>query len=139
MAWAMSSVTRGYLGDGAGAVARAETGLRLSPLDGHAFWYEGMLAQAHYIGADHEAAVAWARRAAVQNPGALFNLRILAASLAALGRTTAAQRVAEDILTRKPDFTLATYARACPFRGQMLIDWLARLRAAGLPDIKPMA
>jgi adenylate cyclase len=136
MAWAMSSVTRGYLGDGVGAVERAEIGLRLSPLDGHAFWHESMLAQAHYISDNHEAAVAWARRAAVQNPGALFNLRILAASLAALGRTAAAQRVAEDILARRPDFALADYAKACPFRGQVLIDWLARLRAAGLPDTK---
>jgi tetratricopeptide (TPR) repeat protein len=134
LAWAMSSVTRGYLGDGPGAVERAETGLRLSPLDGHAFWYEGMLAQAHYVSADHEKAVAWARRAAVQNPGALFNLRVLAASLAALGRTALARRVAEDILARKPDFALAAYAAACPFRGRMLVDWLARLRAAGLPD-----
>jgi len=134
MAWSASSVTRGYLGDGPGAVERAEIGVRLSPLDGHAFWYEGILAQARYVNGDYEAAAAWARRALAQNPGAMFNLRTLAASLAALGRDAAAQRVAAEILARKPEFHLSAYARTCPFRGQELADWLARLSRAGLPQ-----
>jgi adenylate cyclase len=139
MAWSTSSVTRGYLGDGAGAVERAEVGLRLSPLDGHAFWYEGILGQARYINGDYEAAVAWARRALAQNPAAMSNLRTLAASLVALGREVAAGRVAREILARKPDFCLAAYAKACPFRGQVLADWLKRLRDAGLPEMRVSA
>lgn len=138
MAWAMSSVTRGYLGDSATAVERAETGLRLSPLDAHAFWYEGMLAQARYLNGEYDAAVAWARRAAAQNPGAMFNLRTLAASLAALERGDAARRIADEILARKPEFCLAIYAKSCPFTGQTLTDWLGRLRAAGLPEERPI-
>jgi adenylate cyclase len=134
MAWSMSSVTRGYLGDSAGAVQRAEIGLRLSPLDGHAFWNAGMLAQARYLNGDYEAAVAWARRAAAQNPVAMFNLRILAAALVALGRDVAASRIAGEILARNPDFCLSAYAKTCPFRGQVLADWLKRLCAAGLPN-----
>ena len=134
MAWAMSSVTRGYLGDGPTAVERAETGLRLSPLDGHAFWFEGMLAQARYINGDYEAAVAWSRRAAAQNPSAMFNLRVLAASLAALGRDLDARRVTRNILALKPDFCLSAYERTCPFTGRTLSDWMTRLRAAGLPE-----
>ncbi len=134
MAWTMSSVTRGYLGDGAAAVAQAETGLRLSPLDGHAFWFEGQLAQAHYIKGDFTAAVAWARRAAAQNPSAMFNLRVLAASLSALGQGEGARRVAQEIVARNPGFALSTYEKFCPFTGQIRRDWLDRLRAAGLPE-----
>jgi hypothetical protein len=64
LASTMSSVSRGYIGEGATAVKRAETGLRLSPLDGHAFWFEGQLAQAHYINGDYAAAVAVRKLAA---------------------------------------------------------------------------
>jgi adenylate cyclase len=133
-AWSMSSMTRGYLGDGPTAVDRAETGLRLSPLDGHVFWFEGVLGQAHYTNGDYQAAVAWARRVAAQNPSAMFNLRTLAASLIALGRQLDARRVAADILLRVPNFCLADYKGNCPFTGQMLTDWISRLRAAGLPE-----
>lgn len=134
MAWTMSSITRGYVGDGQTAVERAETGLRLSPLDGHGFWFEGQLAQAHYINGDYVGAVAWARRAAAQNPSAMFNLRILAASLAALGRMSAAGLIARDILQRNPDFRLSSYKRYCPFTGEILVDWIRRLHEAGLPE-----
>jgi adenylate cyclase len=134
LAWTMSSVSRGYIGEGATAVTRAETGLRLSPLDGHAFWFEGQLAQAHYINGDYAAAVAWAQRAAAQNPSAMFNLRVLAASLAALKRIPAAKRVAQDMLALNPGFRLGSYRNSCPFAGKTLEDWLARLSEAGLPE-----
>ena len=39
MAWALSSGTYSYMGDGASAIARAERGLRLSPVDTQAFYY----------------------------------------------------------------------------------------------------
>jgi len=134
LAWTMSSITRGYLGDGAAAVERAETGLRLSPIDGHVFWFEGQLAQAHYVNGDYASAVAWARRTAAQNPAAMFNLRVLAASLVALGRIEAAQRVTQTLLVHNPEFRLTSYRRSCPFTGQVLADWMTRLREAGLPE-----
>jgi adenylate cyclase len=134
LAWTMSSITRGYLGEGTMAVERAEQGLRLAPIDGHSFWHEGMLAQAHYVNGDYEAAVAWARRAAASNASAMFNLRVLAASLAALGRKNDAGRVGKDIMRLQPGFRLSTYSRSCPFTGEILENWINRLRAAGLPD-----
>jgi tetratricopeptide (TPR) repeat protein len=134
LAWTMSGVTPGYLGDGPTAVERAERGLRLSPLDGHVFWFEGQLAQAHYVNGDYAAAVAWARRAQAQNPSAMFNLRILAASLVAQGRDAAAQRVVETIVANNPSFSLSSYEPSCPFTGQARVEWFGRLREAGLPD-----
>jgi adenylate cyclase len=134
LAWTMCSITRGYLGDGPTAVERAEQGLRLAPLDGHVFWHESALAQAHYINGDYDAALAWARTSATHRPTAIFNLRLLAAILVALGRNAEAQRPAQELLRVQPAFCLALYAKRCPFEGPILNTWLERLRAAGLPE-----
>ncbi len=133
-AWSMSSVTYGYLGDGRAAVERAAHGLRLSPLDAHIFYKESTLAQAHYVDGQYEAAVAWARKAQAHNPAAMFNDRVLAASLSALGRINEAQQVAHGLLRRTSDFRLGVYKRRCPFRRAALDTWINRLREAGLPD-----
>ncbi len=133
-AWSMSSVTLGYLGKGETAVEHAAYGLHLSPLDAHIFYKESSLAQAHYVNSDYEAAVAWARKAQSHNPAAMFNDRVLSASLAALGRVAEAQCVARSMLQRTPDFRLAIYKRRCPFRGAALDTWIERLHHAGLPD-----
>ncbi len=134
LAWAMSSVTRGYLGDGKGAVERAEQGIRLSPLDGHIFWNEGMLAQAHYINGDYVSAIAWARKSASRKSTAMFNLRTLAASLVALGSGEDARAIAEEMLKHQPQFRLSTYRSRCPFTGVILRTWIERLTMAGLPE-----
>lgn len=139
LAWSMSSVTRGYMGDGGGAVARAERGVALSPTDAHAFWNQGMLAQAHYVNGDYEAATAWARRAAAHNPLAKFNLRTLAASLAASGRIIEAGRVVQESLSLDPNFCLTEYLKRCPFEGRLLAIWTSHLRTAGYPEGKSIA
>lgn len=133
VAWSMSSLNRGYLGDGKGAVERAEQGIRLSPLDAHIFLHEGILAQAHYINGDLPAAIAWAQKAATRKSTAMFNLRILAASLAALGRRDEAAAAAREILKHQPGFRLGAYQARCPFRDVTLVTWLERLGMAGLP------
>ena len=134
VAWTMSSITCGYLSDSATAVERAELGLRLAPLDGYAYWHESALAQAHYLNGNYEAALAWARKSATQRPSAVFNLRLLAATLVALERIADARKAGADLLRIQPAFRLALYARRCPFKGSVLDAWLERLRMAGLPD-----
>ena len=63
-----------------------------------------------------------------------FSLRILIASLAALGKTDEAVAVGQQLLRVHPGFRTERYARLCPFRGDALVAWLARLRQAGLPE-----
>lgn len=46
LAYTMSSATCGYLGQTDLGVERGRQGLRLSPIDAHRFWHEGVLAQA---------------------------------------------------------------------------------------------
>jgi adenylate cyclase len=134
MAWTMSSATSGYRGDGATAVQQAELGVRLSPLDARIFWHEGILAQAHYVNGDYEKSLEWARSALERNSSIRFNIRTLITSLMALGRVDEAAREVQHLLRVQPEFCLTVYAKRCPFQGAILESWIARLRAAGLPD-----
>jgi len=134
LAWTMSSATCGYLGQGAIAVLRAEHGLRLSPLDSHVFFHEHILSQAHYINGNYDEAIVWARKAAQHNGRLTSNLRVLAASLVAVGKTGEATDVARQLLAVEPRFRLRAFAARTPLRGAVRDTFVDRLRAAGLPD-----
>ena len=134
MAWTMSSLTRGFVGDGLLAVQHAGQGVRLSPLDARLFWHEGGLAQAHYLQGNYEEALEWVRGAVGRNESVRYNLRTLIATLAALGKEEEARGAARQLLRVQPEFRLGRYARHCPFLRPMRDAWLARLRSAGLPE-----
>jgi adenylate cyclase len=134
MAWTMSSLTRGFMGDGAAAVQHAEHGVRLSPLDARLFWHEGGLAQAHYFDGNYAEALEWARSAVGRNESIRYNLRTLIATLAALGEVDEGTAAAQQLRRIQPDFRLGPYSKNCPFLGPVRDAWLARLRSAGLPE-----
>ncbi len=134
MAWTMSSATYGYLGEGATAVLRAEHGLRLSPLDSHVFMHEAILSQAHYINGNYDEAIAWGRKSAQHNPQLTSNLRVLTASLVAVGKVDEAREMARELLSVEPTFGLRAFAARTPLRGAILDILVDRLRAAGLPE-----
>ena len=67
MAWTLSSCSCGYLGDGPSAIARAQQGLRLSPLDAHLFFSQTVLGQAYYVSGLHEEAIAGPEKSAREN------------------------------------------------------------------------
>jgi adenylate cyclase len=135
MAWALSSATSSYLGNGVDAVARAEYALRLSPRDIHAFYYQTALTLAHYASGDYEAAARSGLKAVSQNPGFCTNLRHTAASLVALGRLREAHDIARMHIRAQPRFTLASFAPSCPYQSDdKRVLFLERLREAGLPN-----
>ena len=134
MAWTMSSATYGYLGEGATAVLRAEHGLRLSPLDSHVFMHEHILSQAHYINGNYDEAIAWGRKSAQHNRQLTSNLRVLAASLVAVGKVDEAREMARQLLSVEPTFGLRAFAARTPLHGATLDILVDRLRAAGLPE-----
>lgn len=134
LAWAYSSATRGWLGDGPRAVEHARRALRLSPRDPFAFFTEHLLSQAYYVSGEYGEAVAWGRRAAARNGLLTSNLRTLAASLAALGDLEGAQEVARRLLAVEPAFRLGSFAARTPMGREVLEPLIPRLRAAGLPD-----
>jgi TolB-like protein/tetratricopeptide (TPR) repeat protein len=134
MAWTLSSVTRGLVGQGAAAVVRAERGLELSPRGPHVVYHEHILSQAHYTNANYDEAVVWGRRAAKHNDRLTSNLRCLVAALMAIGQEEEARRMARRLLELDPGMSLATFAKRTPLQGEMRDTFIERLRAAGLPD-----
>jgi len=134
LAWSLSSATYGYIGDGPEAVRRAETGVRLSPLDSHAYFAQHIMSQASYINGNYEAAEHWGKRSLVNNPRLTSNLRILAASKVALQRLSEAR--ADVALHRaiEPGFSLLAWARRTPLQGAVRASVIERLKAAGMPD-----
>ena len=134
MAWTRSSPTYSYVGDWKEGQRRAETGLRLSPLDRHVFYTYTALCLAAYTGEDYDEAIEWGHKAMSENPNFTANLRLLCASLAASGRIDEARQVADRLLGAGPDFRVerftASYAYKEPAQRERLA---AHLRAAGLP------
>jgi adenylate cyclase len=134
MAWTLSSAVYAYVGDGASAIERAQQGLRLSPLDPQAFFYLTFLSLAHYANGTYDEVVVWAQKAFGLNPRHCANLRWLAGSLVALGRIHEAHQVGRALLEIQPRFRLSAYAQICPLREDLRVQFLERLRSAGLPD-----
>lgn len=134
MAWTLSSVTRGFLGHGDIAVARAERGLQLSPRGPHVVYHEHILSQAHYVNGDYDAAVKWGRQAARHNERLTSNLRCLIASLVAAGQEEEARRVARRLMEFDPAMTLTEFSRRTPLPGALRDTFVQRLREAGIPD-----
>jgi len=134
-AWTLSSGTYAYMGRAKEAIERATFGLALSPADQHAFYYLSFLGLAHYADESYEQAVEWDRRALGQNPHFRAGLRVLAASLVALGRRSEAQEIARALIREQPSFRVSVYAPQCPWQNaQTRETFLRRLVEAGLPE-----
>jgi adenylate cyclase len=134
VAWGYSSLTCGYLGDFATAVAQAERAVRLSPLGPEAFWFEHFLSQAYYLNGRYEDAVAWARMSHAHNSANTSNLRCLIASLVASGEAEEAHRIVSRLLQLAPTFRLTTFRLLTPLPGEVRDLFAERLRIAGAPE-----
>lgn len=130
----LRSATLGYLGDGAGAVEEATLALRLSPLDARLYFVEHILSQAHYINGDFKDAAEWAARSDSRRPQHAPNLRVLAASLIALGRSDEARKVAERHASIEPGFRLTQWLGRTPLTGDIGRAIAEQLRAAGMKE-----
>jgi transcriptional regulator with AAA-type ATPase domain/TolB-like protein/Flp pilus assembly protein TadD len=134
IAWTRSSPTYSYLGDSSEAIRRAQQGLRLSPFDPHIFFAHTILGLGHYVGGDYEEAARWGRIAREENAQFTANLRLLAASLGALGLTEEAHDVRDALLIVEPKFEVARFVARYAIRDPDRSEQLARhLRLAGLP------
>jgi adenylate cyclase len=132
----LSALTLSYVGRGEDAVRHAEQALRLSPVDQLLFYYYNALSWAHFSLARHEEAAKWARLSASENPKFTANLRILIASLSALGKQAEARGAAECLLRQNPDFRLSRYEKTLqPFRDDAIRRrFMQYLGNAGLPE-----
>ena len=132
------ALTLAYVGRGEEAVRYAEYGLRLSPLDRGLFLFHNVLAWTNYSKGTYDEAVKWARLSANEAPAFTANLRVLIASLAAVGLLDEARAAAGQMLRFEPDFSLARYERTRqPFRdGPVKVRYLNHLHSAELPPCR---
>jgi TolB-like protein/tetratricopeptide (TPR) repeat protein len=129
-AWATLSEITAFAGQPETALEQIERALRLDPHP--AAWYYWELGLAQYAAGRYEAAVETLRKDATYRSG---SRRILAASLAQLGRLTEARREAELYITSNPHFTIRYWASTQPFRDDAVrAHFVDGYRKAGLPE-----
>ncbi|WVT75943.1 adenylate/guanylate cyclase domain-containing protein (plasmid) [Sinorhizobium chiapasense] len=112
------------------AIEMIQRALRLNPHP--AGWYYWQLGFAHYAACQYEDAVKILRMEAIYRSP---SRRILAASLAQLGRIDEATREAALFMAMAPKFTITHWAAAQPTRDpETLQRFVEGYRMAGLPD-----
>ncbi|MEP1354231.1 MAG: adenylate/guanylate cyclase domain-containing protein [Tateyamaria sp.] len=131
-AWAFSSGPYGFSGDTETAIRQSERALRLSPIDQHAFFIQGLLAQNHYLHGNHVEGAAWARRSLAENPRYGTSARILIASLSALDKSDEALKIVNHHNAIAPNFRLSKYKDRCPFKPEHAQNYVDRLKLAGV-------
>ena len=124
-----------YLGRAETAISSFQEAIRLSPRDPALFRTLAGLGYAYLVHEDFENAVAAARRATESNPNFGAPLRVLAASLAHLGRVDEARRFVSRLVALDPALTVESFAARALFvhsgKLEMMLDGL---RKAGLRE-----
>lgn len=131
-AWAHLSDISYLCGRVVEGLEQIDKAFRLNPYP--ASWYYWLRGQAQYAAGQYEAAVATLRTEDTYRTG---SRRILAASLAQLGRVEEARREAEMFMLSNPHFTISRWLSGQPFRdaGLEVRDrFVAGYRKAGLPE-----
>ncbi len=103
-AWLMLGTSLAYIGRTKEARRHAEHAIRLSPLDPYAATFQFFHALCLYADGDYERAIVLARSAIEKSPNYSSTWRVLAASLAALGRVAQARQAGARILELEPDY-----------------------------------
>ena len=129
-AWAMLSELMVLSGRPTDALADIQKALRLNPHPpGWYYWYLG---QAQYLDRQYERAVHSLRR---EETYRTVSRRILAASLAQLGRLDEARLEAEMFMVSNPHFTIRRWDESQPFRDVAACrHFVDGYRKAGLPE-----
>ncbi|WP_114189308.1 adenylate/guanylate cyclase domain-containing protein [Microvirga aerophila] len=128
--WAMQGEMATFHGRPEDGILKVQRALRLNPHPPG--WYHWELGYAQYAARWHEAAVETLRQPSTYRTG---SRRILAASLAQLGRTEEARQEAELFMVSNPHFTIGYWAATQPFRDEAIREhFVDGYRKAGLPE-----
>ncbi|RWC23238.1 MAG: adenylate/guanylate cyclase domain-containing protein [Mesorhizobium sp.] len=129
-AWAVLADISVLKGQTTEAVERAQRALRLNPHP--PAWYYWHLGEAQYAARQYESAVSTLRKEATYRT---FSRRILAASLAQLGRIDEARHEAALFMAANRLFTISYWASTQPFLDEgMREHFVDGYRKAGLPE-----
>jgi adenylate cyclase len=125
----------GYAGEAEAAIETGHNAIRLSPRDPELFHFHVGIGTGHFIAERYEEAVAWANKVIAERPETPAGHRLLAASLAQLGRIEEARRAMEDVLSMTPGLTATLLRNITHFKNPADFDrYIDALRKAGLPD-----
>ena len=128
-AWLYSGELKTHQGEAATAIADIEKAFRLNPFPPG--WYYWILGYAQYAAGLYGDAVAALGHESTRRSG---SRRLLAASLAQVGRIDEARFEAQQFLSANPDFSMRRWATAQPFRDDADREhFLDGYRKAGLP------
>ena len=134
--WALSAVTRCYIGEPDDALARMDRYRDLAPYDPFFSFFEGVYAIAYIIKEDYARAAAVGRRMVEGHPQFSNAYKPLIAALGHLGLYAEATLYLGRLLKLEPHFTIAFFARVYPFgRDSDRQRYLQGLRLAGVPEV----
>ena len=133
--WALSAVTRCYLGEPDAALARMDRYRDLAPYDPFFSFFGGVYALAYLIKQDYERAAAVGRRMVDNHPAFSNAYKPLIAALGHLGLREEARCYVDRLLKLEPNFTIAYFAIVYPFaRDSDRQHYLQGLRLAGVRE-----
>jgi DNA-binding SARP family transcriptional activator/TolB-like protein len=135
MAWALSAITHAYMGDPEEAERRNNRYKRLSPLDPHAFFFDGFFTVIHLLKRDYESAVVAGRAVTQMNPSLSAGFKPYISALGHLGRTQEASVALRRLMEIEPDFTIERFIATSPLERETdRTNWAEGLRLAGVPE-----
>jgi DNA-binding SARP family transcriptional activator/TolB-like protein len=140
MAWALSAVTHAYAGDPDEAERRNNRYKKLSPLDPHAFFFDGFFVLIHLMKRDYETAVEVGRAVSQLNPSFTATYKPYLAALGHLHRDQEAATIRRRLLALEPDFTIERFMQGNAMeRESDRIHYAEGLRLAGIRERDPPA
>lgn len=133
LAECLKGLTLSWLGEAPAAIFHAEQAGLMPALGPERAWRDHVAAGAHYIAEQYEDAARWARISAMHHPGLAANARVLAASLAVLGRLDEAHQAGQQLLAIDPKFRISAWRERAMLPPESCDTLAQRLRLAGLP------
>ena len=138
MAWALSAMAHAYVGEPDEAERRLKRYKRLSPLDPHAFIFDGFFGVIHLLKHEYESAVEVGRNISQLNPSFSATYRSYLSALGHLRRDQEAATIRRKLLALEPDFTVERFLSSTPMeRESDKAHFAEGLRLAGIRERDP--
>ena len=140
MAWALSAMTHAYAGDPEEAERRLARYKKLSPLDPHAFVFDGFFGVIHLMKHEYEMAVEVGRNISQLNTSFSATYKPYLAALGHLRRDQEAATIRRRLLELEPDFTIERFLLNNSMeRESDKMHYIEGLRLAGIRERDPPA
>ena len=135
LAWVLKGTMHAFRAEGREAMAAAQRGLKLSPLDPERWFYEGLAATAALSAKKYERAIALAQHSLRANPTHASTHRSMALAQWELGREEDPPKTVQDLMKLEPRLTVTKYLERSPASGyETGRIWSNALRKAGVPE-----